>query len=486
MQKLCLIAALAFLYLTNLGRVGFIGPDEPRYASIGREMARSGDWITPRLDGMPWYEKPPLLYWTTGLATRLGLHDEWAARLPVALIGLGFLLFFYRVLEREYSDRVALSATAILGTSAGWASLSFAAVTDMPMAAALNTAMLTALFGPQALGARGTGGREGRYKAQGYVAGFFLGLAVLAKGFVPLVLIAPVFLVARGKRLRMIAACVAIAVPWYLLCYQANGAAFWDEFFWKHHFARFMNGSLEHVQPFWFPSLAFLGAIFPWTPLVALIPSRRALDDARVRFLLVFLLFGLVFFSASTNKLATYILPLLPAIAIVTAVALEKAKAASRWLAACALVLVVIPTVADFLPDALNSGLSSVQWRTVFGWMLLVPLSAAVGTWWLAKEDPGQEWSERRRWASLVVAIAAVFCVGYLKWAAFPVLENQVSPRSFWQAHRQPISQACAEYKIKRGALYGLNYYAERSIPICSSDALPRIEQIGNSLRIVE
>ena len=98
-----LAAAFTLLYLFGLGSAGFLGPDEPRYASIGREMARSGDWVTPRLNGSPWFEKPPLLYWMTAAANRLGLRDEWAARLPVALISLAFLAFFHRALRREFS-----------------------------------------------------------------------------------------------------------------------------------------------------------------------------------------------------------------------------------------------------------------------------------------------------------------------------------------------------------------------------------------------
>ena len=101
MSKYWLILALLLLYLSNLGSVGFLGPDEPRYASIGREMAASGDWITPRLDGQPWFEKSPLLYWMTAAATLVGLPSEWAARLPVALASLAFLIFFYGTLERE-------------------------------------------------------------------------------------------------------------------------------------------------------------------------------------------------------------------------------------------------------------------------------------------------------------------------------------------------------------------------------------------------
>jgi len=103
-----LIFPLLLLYLLHLGGVGFLGPDEPRYASIGREMARSGDWITPRLDGRPWFEKPPLTYWLTAAGNLAGLPDEWAARLPEALISAAFLIFFYVTLAREFSPQMAL------------------------------------------------------------------------------------------------------------------------------------------------------------------------------------------------------------------------------------------------------------------------------------------------------------------------------------------------------------------------------------------
>src|SRR5215831_12613759 len=102
---------LLMLYLWDLGGVGFLGPDEPRYASIGREMARSHDFVTPRLDGQPWYEKPPLLYWMVALGRFARLPDEWAARLPVALLSIAFLIFFFNILLREFSPRTAIAAT---------------------------------------------------------------------------------------------------------------------------------------------------------------------------------------------------------------------------------------------------------------------------------------------------------------------------------------------------------------------------------------
>ncbi len=104
-----------------------------------------------------------------------GLPDEWAARLPEALISAAFLVFFYLTLAREFSPRMALAATAILATSAGWMAYSFAALTDLPMSAALGAAMLIMLFDPR----------------RAVLAGALLGLSILGKGFVPVVLIAP-------------------------------------------------------------------------------------------------------------------------------------------------------------------------------------------------------------------------------------------------------------------------------------------------------
>ncbi len=165
-----LIVPLLILYLLDLGGVGFLGPDEPRYASIGREMARSHDFVTPRLGGEAWFEKPPLLYWMIALGRMAHLPDEWAARLPVTLASIAFLVFFFGIVMREFTPRAAIAATTILATSAGWLAYSFVAVTDLPMSAALAAAMLIAMLDTR--------------REQGYVAGALLGLAVLAKGFV--------------------------------------------------------------------------------------------------------------------------------------------------------------------------------------------------------------------------------------------------------------------------------------------------------------
>jgi len=446
-----LIFPLLLLYLLHLGGVGFLGPDEPRYASIGREMARSGDWVTPRLDGRPWFEKPPLTYWLTAAGRLAGLPDEWAARLPEALISVAFLGFFYFTLAREFSPPLALAATAILATSAGWMAYSFAALTDLPMSAALGAAMLMLVFD----------------RRRAAVAGALLGVSILGKGFVPVVLIAPVFLIARGKRMVVTLVSAAIvAGPWFLLCWLRNGGAFWDDFFWKQHVARFLTPSLEHVQPFWYYVPVLLAGLFPWIPLAALLAQRRLYSDRRVLRLAVWVLYGLIFFSVARNKLPGYLLPLFPALAIVLAAALETAPFKAGWLTACALLLVGLPTVAGILPDALLAGLSRSHLAFAPGGLVFAGAAALV--WWLA-------WKQKTEAALLGVALAAGIGVVYLKYSTFPALDRTVSVRGFWREHRAEVSAGCVE-GVSRTWQYGLNYYAGHEVPECAAESQnPRI-----------
>jgi 4-amino-4-deoxy-L-arabinose transferase-like glycosyltransferase len=452
-----LILPLLLLYLLHLGGVGLLGPDEPRYASVGREMARSGDWITPRLDGQAWFEKPPLTYWLTALGHLAHLPDEWAARLPEALISVAFLVFFYVMLAREFSPRLALTATTILATSAGWLAYSFAALTDLPMSAALGAAMLIALCGE-------------RRREHSIIAGVLLGLAILGKGFVPVVLFLPVLFLVPGKRLTILGGVAIVAAPWFVLCWLRNGGAFWDDFFWKQHVARFLTPSLEHVQPFWYYLPVLLAGLFPWTPLVALLARRQFYADFRMRLLGAWALYGLVFFSVARNKLPGYLLPLLPATAILLAAAWESAPFKGPFralsLAACALLLVVLPTVTAILPDALLAGLSRVNITFMPVGLIFLPVALAV--WWLAKKGDAEA-------AFLTVALAAGIGVVYLKYTTFPPLDAMVSVRNFWRSNRDAVSSACLE-NVGRTWQYGLNYYEGREVPNCSpGDAGPRI-----------
>lgn len=431
-------------------------------------MAASGDWVTPRLDGSAWFEKPPLLYWTTAIATRLHLHDEWAARLPVALISIAFLIFFFDTLEREYSRRVALAATAILGTSAGWLGYSFVAVTDLPMTAALGAAMLVAMFDTR--------------PRRGWIAGVLLGLAILAKGFVPLVFFAPVFLIARGKRLAIVAAAILVAAPWYLLCLHRNGSAFWNEFFWKHHVARLYSAStIQHGQHFWYYVPVLLAGLFPWTPLVALLFRGKTYRDVQAHFMMMWLVLApLVFFSIVPNKLSGYILPVMPPLAIVLAVALDKAVdrgwRMGIWLGSCVLLMVLLPAIASGLPQAILQGVTKTHWSLGWGGLPFV-LGAALVAWIASRGQSGP--------AMLGAALAVAAGVVYLKTETFPTLDEHVSARGFWREN-PGAGGACLDPGVSRGWEYGLNYYSLRALPRCAEGQRgPRIVQRNGALSVI-
>ncbi len=452
------IPLLCVLYFTGLTGAGMLGPDEPRYASIGRGMARSGDWVTPRLYGQPWFEKPALLYWMTGAAFKLGLGDDLAPRLPVALVSVAFLVFFQRILSRAFGARAAWTATLVLGTSAAWVGYSFVGATDLPMAAAFSAAMLLSLDWIA------TGDRR-RLPA----AAALLGVAALAKGLAPLVLALPLVWCGRRRwrdlaRLPVAGAFVIVAAPWYLLCYWRNGWIFPRTFFWQQHFERFTTASLAHAQPFWFYLPVLAAALMPWTPLLALTARRALYAGARPRFLLLWAVFVLVFFSLSRNKLPGYLLPLAPAAAALMGIALAEATRARWALPAAAVCLTAIPAALPVLPRALAAGLSRAP-LPAFQWTWLLPAALALGVGWL-------EHRGRRTAALAVMAVAAAAGVAAVKLVGLPAIDRAVSARPLWRDIDGRQDRVCVA-RMHRSWRYGLNYYSVTPLPDCSQSPRP-------------
>lgn len=449
---------LAILYFSGLSAAGMLGPDEPRYASIGREMARSGDWVTPRLWGQPWFEKPVLLYWMTGLAFRLGFSEDVAPRICVALGSVVFLIFFQWIVSREFGARTGWAAAIILATSAAWLGYSFIGVTDLPMAAAFSAAMLLCLEWIE------SGNR--RHLP---VAAALLGVAVLAKGLVPLVLTLPLVWSGRRRwtdllRPRVIGVFLIAALPWYLLCYIRNGAGFLRTFFWEQHFERFTTQALQHVQPWWFYGPVLLGALLPWTPLLLLLARRSLFADARRRFLLLWLLFGFMFFSLAKNKLPGYLLPLLPAAAVLMGEGLAEGKRARWAVSAAALCLIFVLAAVPVLPQAIVVGLSRAG-LPEFSWIRLLPVPLAGAIWWL--ERRGQ------RIAALALMGAAItIAMVILKVTDLPVIDRAASARPLWRQIAGRAGDVCVA-DIHRSWRYGLNYYSSVPLPDCSQSPRP-------------
>ncbi len=455
------VVALYALFFYQLTGAGILSADEPRYASIAREMARSGDWITPRLWGSPWFEKPAFLYWVTALGFRLGLNDDWAPRLPVAVLSAAFLVFLWRRLRDEFNARVAWFATVILGTSAQWIGYSHVSVPDVPMTAFFTLAMLLALPWMR--------GREDARRLPQAAA--LMGLAVLAKGLVPLVLCAPLLWEGRRRwrdllQPRVLGAFLATAAPWYLACAWVNGSAFLKKFFIDHHFGRFTNNDLLHEQPVWFYLPVIVAAMFPWVGIAVGSLRVRHFQDPLRRFLLLWILWGLVFFSASTNKLPGYVLPLLPAWALLAALWLDEIRdARPAWLVT-GLLLSLVPAVVVVLPQALAHGLSRSD-IPLPTWTWLVPVIAVFPAWWLERH-------QQRLTAFLMFGLLAVGGVVFLKSEAIAAIDHNVSARTLWRQIEPIREQVCVEEPLVRHWRYGLNYYSVKPLPDCGEVQLPR------------
>ena len=446
-----LCSGLWILYFFGLNRTGLLGPDEPRYAAIGQAMAQSGDWVTPRLWGKPWFEKPALLYWMTAAAFQTGLDVDLAPRLPVAITSVAFLVGFFFIVRKQFGDRASVCALTILATCAGWLVYSHVAVPDLPMSAAFSTAMLLLLPSP-ALTLR-----------RAAAAGLCLGIAILGKGLVPLILSFPVvwFLRKQFRALLLVfSVAFAVALPWYLLAALRNGAGFFNVFFGQQQFARFLSGEFLHAQPFWFYIPVLLGGLFPWTPLVALLLARRLYSDERVVFLVTWFAFGFLFFSASRGKLPGYLLPLIPPLAALIGIALDRARdrsvANACLIAASASLLWLLPTAEDALPNALVSGLRRTQLHFFPVWLL--PVVAVAGLCAVL------ELRGRRTAAVSAVALSIALLIARFVWRDFPLLDRTASARSVWIDSSRNLTCIAAGQSFLR---FGLAYYAGRELEDC-------------------
>ncbi len=323
-----------------------LDPDEGRYAEIPREMLVRGDFVTPTLNGVLYFEKPPLYYWSVALAFKLFGLTEWAARSVSALSAIGTVLLVYALGRRMFGARAGLLGAVVLSTTVFWAGMARQNIIDIQFSFLLFAALTLWWFGrSEQLPSRQTA----------YFLGFWaaLALAVLSKGPVSAVLIgAAVFFHAlinkQWQDLKMmrwlpgVSLLLLITAPWFIAIARAQPD--FNHFFWYgQHIGRFLGQgeNREHVEGVtWFVQL--LPAIFfPWSLFVpaAIHLGWRSLRYGRgerhdaVIYLLGFALFVLLFFSVSASKLITYMLPLLPPVTLLLGVFFDRLlrRASQPW-----------------------------------------------------------------------------------------------------------------------------------------------------------
>jgi 4-amino-4-deoxy-L-arabinose transferase-like glycosyltransferase len=321
-----LICALA--WFAGLEYRGLFTPDEGRYADIAREMLDSNDWVTPRLNGIKYLEKPPLQYWATAGAFAVLGVDEWTARLWPAytgFLGIALLAFAgFRLAPRSPWLPTALIAAGCWGYFLGGQFLTL----DMGLTFFLTVAMLGFLLS----------GRAGiaLSSERGWMLLAWAGMAcaVLSKGIVGIVIPALALLayvalerdLSPLKRLHWapgLAVFAAIALPWFFLAQQRN-PEFFRFFFVREHFERYLLPDHHRPGPWWYFVPVLLVGLLPWTPSIPAAFARAwrtsALAGFKVdRFLVIWTAVVVVFFSASHSKLPGYVLPALPAILLLVA-----------------------------------------------------------------------------------------------------------------------------------------------------------------------
>ena len=337
---LLIIGLFIILYIVPLGLRPLFTPDEPRYAEIARELIVHNDWVVPKVNNLRYFEKPIMGHWLNAASLKLFGENNFAVRFASALAaGLAGLALFM-LLKKFAGDSMALWGTVIFLSSILVYGIGTFAVLDGPTAFFLTAAMTGFFFAYM----------EKQWNARKVGAlllfGFFCGLAFLTKGFlafvVPAIIIGP-FLIweKRWKELFILPwipalAVIITALPWSLLIHFRD-SDFWNYFFWIEHVQRFLKKEeSQHPSPFWFFIPVVIAGSIPWLFLLQSIISGykercvEAFKQPLMRYAACWLVFPFLFFSASSGKLATYVLPCFPPIAILIAYGLDNFMARNK------------------------------------------------------------------------------------------------------------------------------------------------------------
>lgn len=335
---IALVLMLFVAWFATLELRGLFVPDEGRYAEIPREMLETGDWVTPRLNGLKYFEKPPMQYWLTAATYAVFGEDEWTARLPSTLLGFLAVVVTALTARRLWGARAAASALVVLGS--GWAFyLSGQYLTlDIMLSAFLTFALcgfLLAQHRPSGSNDAVAARAQRRWMLFAWASCAF---AVLSKGLIGVVLPAMTLtaysLITRQfalwRRLQLMQGLtlfVVLTAPWFLLVQQRN-PEFFEFFFVYEHFRRFAGSDHARGGGWWYYLPILVIGLMPWTPaLLSQLWRRRgkmhaatsSADRTMFRpalFCVVWAVVIVAFFTASKSKLPAYVMPVFPAIAL--------------------------------------------------------------------------------------------------------------------------------------------------------------------------
>jgi 4-amino-4-deoxy-L-arabinose transferase-like glycosyltransferase len=449
---------LAAAWFATLQVRPMFDPDEGRYAEIPREMVASGDWLTPRLDGLKYFEKPPLQYWATAAAYSVFGVSEWTSRLWTVGLAFACLPMVFGWTRRFYGSNAALAAVAALALSPY-----FGIVGHLDLLDAGFTFWLTgAVFAFTLAQSSEVGGRDERRWMR--VAWLAAALAILSKGIVVGVLTGVSLIVYSvierdmrpWKRLHLamgLPLFLLVGAPWFVAVSLRNPD--FPQFFFVHeHFARFLTTVHQRVEPWWFFLPLLLLGVLPWGLSLAGAGARAWRDPGPspqfkpLRFLLIFAVFTLVFFSASGSKLAPYLQPMFPPLAVIVGAHVADRAAFLRRMTLITASLVAFVAVGLLIYSAVRNSFvphEAVIWAAA----AVIAMLAAVG---VARTQQG-----RGAAASALMVAAA----GALAWQFFMTALGVVPPAR----SARDLVMAVKPYVHPQTDLFSVGQYRETISP---------------------
>ena len=485
---LCIAIFLGIFYSLWIGTNALFTPDEGRYSEVAREMVASGDYVTPRLDGVAFLDKPALYYWLQASAIYLFGIKEWALRFWPALIGVLGCLMSYITGRTLFSRRAGILSAIILATSPLYYGAAHYANLDLEVAVLIGITLMFSL-----LGLRAEQNKRTLFFLAAYV---FAGLAFLTKGLIgiafPTLIIGFWILILNRwsilKKMHLVIGLVifvAITVPWYYLVQKAN-PEFLHFFFVTQQFSRFLTTQdFNNKAAIWFYLPVVFAGFFPWSIFVlqAVAKSLKNIWENRQAhanelFLLLWLFIIFTFFSLPKSKTVGYIIPIFPAIALLVGNYLDKLwnNAQSKGFFSC-VSLFIFSSITMFITCITLWYLKPSAELTLAAPYLLITgivfLIGGISAFVLLKKD---------NFAKLMYCLISVAAISLLILSASAPVLNQKTLKPIAMQLKpllKPSDEVVTYYKFYQD----LPIYLERRITIVADWNAPDIAKNDNWLR---
>ena len=392
-----LLLLCLFVFFFNIGNYALMDVDETRYVSMARDMFNSKDFLTLYLNGEYFFEKPPLYFWGECLSFAIFGHvNEFSARFPVALYGTLCVFLMYFVGRKVVSRRYGLISAIILATTIEFVILAKFAILDIVVTTCIGFSVMFG-FLTQFV-------QEKNVKYFWYLFYIFSGLAVMAKGIPGFVVPfgTMFFVTVFNKSFKKIfkpqyfivgtLLFLLIVLPWHIAMFNMHDPLFFNEYIMKHHVNRFFSSSEIHrKQPFFFYFLTILWGMFPYvlsaiaagitkiTDMIVKKSQAISRNDAAQKFLrfnIIGFLFTMLFFSSSSTKLITYILPVYFFTSFIIAYIWEDYIFNAKYRKGINLTVYILGGIfilasfagcfmGLFLPEKIYSDVKTIQWFCV-------------------------------------------------------------------------------------------------------------------------